>query len=236
MTESLSERASKIAHDLNNLLATIRIDVELAKMSIPVDSESYGHLLDADKVVYQACNMVKKLHNIAKDRICETSKVSILKTILKNSNHSLLDYDYDLQVSDDAWTVEIDEEQLGRVLVSLLTYISEKQKECCTIQIVVDNIVILADGSTSLIPGDYVKISLVYQNGATGILSDFSQAGLFGQENNNQEKKLALCLASSIIHNHSGTLQVLQSGKSEEGRIDIYLPASTHQIFVSNSF
>jgi K+-sensing histidine kinase KdpD len=200
-------------------------------MNIPIDSESYAHLLDADKVVHQACNMVKELYNAAKDKVCETSKVCILKTLLKNSDYSSGTYSCELQISDDIWTVEVDEEQLGKVFSNLLSYVGSKQKEESNIKIIACNVAVQPDSGMSLVPGDYAKISLTYEKGAAEITDDFFQIGFSCNDNPVSNHKLALYVACSIIRNHSGTIQVYRSGQSEEGRIDIYLPASTHLIF-----
>ncbi len=250
--ESVGMLAAGIAHDFNNLLTGITTYLFMARMSSVANVETCAIIAEAEKAALKASTLTKQLLSFAKGAATIQETVSIKQLILDTVGFSLSgsNVDYQLDLPDNLFPVDVDRGQIDQVLTNLLNNAAQAMPGGGTVTIAGANFVNESSGfpygSASLsgsagpdsrarqvqdsrlpLPaGHYVKIS-VRDEGA-GIPIDHLER-IFDPYFTTKKTctGLGLTVVYSIIKRHNGHIEV----KSEPGKgstFAFYLPASAH--------
>ncbi|MFH0976377.1 MAG: ATP-binding protein [Spirochaetota bacterium] len=228
--ESLGILAGGIAHDFNNLLSVIYGYIELSKDAGPGDADYKEYLETALQSFNKAKDLTHQLLTFAKGGL-PVRKTGELKSILMECSKFALsgaNVSCDLNISEDLWLCDFDENQLGQVINNLL--INAKQampgrgKITITAKNTERNELIRMQKSSNTNNCRFIKISIA--DTGTGIPADILPK-IFDPFFTTKKEGTGLGLATSysIIQKHEGFIRV----ESEPGHgttFHIFLPAS----------
>jgi len=228
--ESLGVLAGGIAHDFNNLLTAILGNISLAKMYANSQDIIYDYLHKTEKASIRAQGLTKQLLTFAKCG-APIKKVTPLTELIKDSTSFVLrgsKVKCDYRFGQDLWAVEADEGQLSQVAQNLVINASQAMPNGGTIIIEATNESLALDESSSLPPGNYIK--LIFQDHGTGIPPEHISR-IFDPyfSSKSTGTGLGLAISYSIIKNHGGIITVI----SELGQgtvFSILLPAILNHV------
>ena len=228
--ESLGVLAGGIAHDFNNLLTAILGNISLAKMYANPQDIIYDYLHKTEKASIRAQGLTKQLLTFAKGG-APIKKVTPLTELIKDSTSFVLrgsKVKCDYRFGQDLWAVEADEGQLSQVAQNLVINASQAMPNGGTIIIEATNESLALDESSSLPPGNYIK--LIFQDHGTGIPPEHISR-IFDPyfSSKSTGTGLGLAISYSIIKNHGGIITVI----SELGQgtvFSILLPAILNHV------
>jgi len=233
--EALGTLAGGIAHHFNNLLMGIQGRTSLMLMDIDPSHSFYRHLKGIEEQVISAANLTKQLLGFARRGKYEVRSTDLNELIKKTSrmfgrtNKALKIH---CRFQEDLWTVEIDQEQIEQVMMTLYVNAWQAMPGSGDLNLETQNTKLDKDFSKlfSVKEGNYVKIS-VTDNGVG--MDEGTRQRIFEPfyTTKTMEKGTGLGLASTygIIKNHDGIINVY-SEKGKGTTFDIYLPASDKHV------
>ncbi len=227
--EAIGMLAGGIAHDFNNFLATLLGNVSLARLYKDDPEKIMLKLENMVAAILRAKDLTHQLSTFSKGGAPVKEVVSINRILVESTTFALSGSNvrYKLSISDNLYTVEIDEGQISQVLYNIIINAVQAMPDGGTIWVSAENTVFKAEEKERLLPlqeGKYVRISI--QDEGTGIPEKLLQK-IFDPFFTTKPKGSGLGLATSysIIKNHNGYLEA----KSKMGvgtTFFIYLPAS----------
>lgn len=225
--ESVSLLASGLAHDFNNLLTGIITNLFMAKTALPINSETYNLVTNAEKAAFRASSLTKQLLSFARDSTTPNREVSSLKELIEESVGFYLSgskCDYRLNLDEQLYMVEIDRGQIDQVLNNIIVNADQSMPHGGTITVGAQNVELQKNVNIPLKPGKYVCINV--SDDGTGIPHEnihriFDPYFTTRQQGNG----LGLSSAYSIVLKHNGYITV-QSELKKGSTFNIYLPAS----------
>ena len=238
--ESLGLMARGFAHDFNNLLTVILGNLSLAKIKIPNAAEGYDEVESALSGTIRAQNRIQQLLTFAKGGAPIKQSLDLSGIVHEISNdiqrNELINYDFDLP--DDLWRVEVDPGQIKRVIENLIRNAEEAMTGGGELLVKLRNYGPNSNYSQKL------PASLVYDYSTNYLLIEISDNG-HGIKENKLDKifepyfttksdanatGIGLTVCSSIIEAHQGSIGV-QSAPGFGTSIYIVLPvlSSVHQ-------
>lgn len=229
--ESLGTLAGGIAHDFNNLLTGIHGNISLIKLDVEPDSRHYDKLNHVEIYVQRAVDLTKQLLGLAKGGKYEVRPIDINNLLLSSSEmfeRTRKEITIHREFEDNAWTVEVDHNQIEMVLLNLYVNAWQAMGGSGDLFLKTENM-ILSDQYAEKFdvkPGKYIQISVR----DTGIgIDPMTQKRIFDPFFTTKEKErgtgLGLASAYGIIKNHDGIINVY----SEVGKgavFNIFLPTS----------
>ena len=228
--ESLGVLAGGIAHDFNNLLTAILGNISLAKMYAKPQDIITDYLHKTEKASIRAQGLTKQLLTFSKGG-APIKKVTPLKELIKDSTSFVLrgskvkcDYHFDQNL----WAVEADEGQLSQVAQNLVINASQAMPDGGTITILATNESLALNESSSLPPGNYIK--LIFQDHGTGIPPEHLSR-IFDPyfSSKSTGTGLGLAISYSIIKSHGGLITV-DSELGQGTTFSILLPAILNHV------
>ncbi len=224
--KSLVLLSGGIAHDFNNVLMAILGYISLAKSKSSPDSKSYELLQKAENATNRAKNLTQQLQKLSGQTVPIKKIVSVgdlfKKTIKDLHQLSLYPYHVDIQINDQLWLIEADEEQLKQVFYNVLQNAIQAMPDGGNLDISMTNTRINADEIPMLTEGNYI-LTKIRDNG-TGIPLEIQNLVFdpyFTTYLNHSG--LGLTTAYSIINNHNGSIR-LESEPGVGTTCFIYLP------------
>ncbi len=228
--DSIGVLAGGIAHDFNNYLQGISGYIMLAQAYADTDDKVNESLKEAQKIIYQSKELSQRLITFSKggDPIRQTIVISKLlkdSVLLVTSASS---FDCQVGVSEDIWSVEADNGQLGQVFSNIVINAKQAMPNGGKINAFAENIEIYKGTQLPLKEGKYVKVTI--KDRGAGISHENLQKifdPYFTTKKSGSGLGLATCF--SIIKKHGGHISV----ESELGvgtTFCIYLPASVEDI------
>jgi PAS domain S-box-containing protein len=225
--EALGVLAGGIAHDFNNLLTGLFGYVELAHQAAAGVPEVVATLDKALGVFGRARDLTRQLLTFAKGgkpvkRV--TSLAPLLRAsaqfVLSGSNIGLV-----LQLPEDLWPCEIDENQFGQVIDNIVLNARQAMPAGGTVTVRAANVPAGGAVPPLLRTGDYVRISIQDEGG--GIVRAY-QARIFDPffTTKPDGSGLGLATAYSIVRQHEGHIEV-ESEPDQGSVFHIYMPART---------
>jgi PAS domain S-box-containing protein len=231
--ESIGILAGGVAHDFNNILTVILGNISLANIIADEDIEKAKKILsEAEKATLSAKDLTQQLLTFAKggEPVKKTIRISslILDTVrfaLRGSN-----VNYDFQLEDFLWSVDVDKGQFKQVINNLVINADQAMPEGGTISVNTRNAVISSKDALPLEDGKYVKITIKDQG--HGIPEDH-KLKIFDPYFTTKQKGSGLGLATcySILKKHNGHIAV-ESEQNVGTTFTIYLPASSELVDV----
>ena len=174
--QSVGLLAGGIAHDFNNMLTTIIGNLSLARMPESSGEETSQLLADAEKAALGAKDLTQQLLTFAKGG-SPIKKTTLLHELIRETCRFALrgsNVQCDVSLADSAWPVEADEGQIRQILNNLVINARQAMPQGGKIAVSMENVELTARSMPSLIPGNYVKISI--QDHGPGIHSEPSAA------------------------------------------------------------
>ncbi len=230
--ESIGILAAGIAHDFNNLLAGMFGFIELALSQC--DQRKFDKVSASLTKSLTMFNRAKDLSNqlltFSKGGRPLVKPQSLVPVITRSSEFILSGSNIELVLNlpDDLWDVEIDENQIGQAIDNFVINSKQAMRTGGTITISARNIGQGKAGGQGLKAGNYVCILI--EDTGVGI-SPENLSHIFDPFFTTKTKGSGIGLATvySIIKKHGGMIDV-QSQLGKGAKFTIYLPASSGQV------
>lgn len=227
--ESLSAFAGDIAHEYNNILTAIIGNLALAKMYAKPGYEVHDVLIEAEKASLRAKDLTAQLLSFAAGGIHYMRIISVEELLrdLVRLSAGPRNISCKLTVPDNLWSVEIDEDQVGQAIDTLIRYARQTTPEDGKIQISAENLIISKSSALPLKEGRYVMITIEDQG--TG-LSEVELKTLFDpfRMGNKEGGSLEFASAFAIVQKHHGHITA-ESHFGMGTTFCIFLPAIQEQ-------
>jgi signal transduction histidine kinase/ActR/RegA family two-component response regulator len=227
--ESIETLAAGIAHDFNNLLLVILGNISLIKTSLTQEDKAFDRLIDAERACMMTKDLIQQLITFSKGEKLSKREMAITPLVMEVARSTLSNTNIRGKyiMSDDVFSVEIDEGQIRQVIHIILRNAKEAMTKGGTVTISFENIRIGREDYLPLRNGDYVKVS--FQDEGTGIKKEHLERifdPYFTTKDAGSQKGvgLGLAIAYSIIKNHNGHIAV-ESSVGGGTTFHIYLPA-----------
>jgi PAS domain S-box-containing protein len=223
--ESVGLLAGGIAHDFNNILTVILGNISLAKNDVPPESESFERLEAAEKASMKATQLTHQLLTFSKGGLPVKNIASIKELLAEWSTFALRGSNVrcEFDIEENLWASEIDSGQIGRVISNLVINADQAMPNGGAIYIRARNHIAVPNGTHSLRPGKYVRITV--QDQGEGIPAEHLNR-IFDPYFSTKAtgSGLGLTTAYSVIKRHDGHVSV--ESKVGEGTIfSVFLPA-----------
>ena len=223
--ESISNLAGGIAHDFNNLLTVIWANMILASLDADCKDIVVEKITAAQKTCKEAMELTQQLLTFSKGGRPVKNLLAIDKILLdaaRTSGNSMISIA--TLISENLWLVNIDENQISRVMGNLLSNAVQAMPQGGKITVQAENIVITVKSNLPLKSGNYLRITITDQG--HGIPKKYLDK-IFDPFFSTTKKAagMGLTVAHAIIKNHAGYLTV----ESEMGMgtaVSFYLPAT----------
>jgi PAS domain S-box-containing protein len=235
--ESIGVLAGGLAHDFNNILTAILMNISLAKKCAYPQEEVFRRLTEAEKASLRAKDLTQQLLTFSKGGLPVKKTISIAQLIRDSVNFVLRGSSVRCEffLSEDLWPVEVDEGQITQVIHNLVINAQQAMPQGGVIQIYGENVMISAEEAGLGLPlpaGNYIKISL--KDSGVGIPEEHLTK-IFDPYFTTKEKGSGLGLTTvySIIQKHKGYITA-QSKLGAGTTFHLYLPASQKSIPTEN--
>jgi signal transduction histidine kinase len=229
--ESLGILADGIANDFGSLLSAILRNIFLAKISVTDEDKSLEQGLEiAEKASLQAKELTKRLITFSKGGN-PTRKPAPLAPLLRETAAMAIrdtEIQYQFDLPDDLWNVDMDGSQMKQVVQNLLSNAREAMPNGGIVHLRAKNVVVSSGDRLPLIEGQYVKWSV--EDHGVGISVEHREK-LFEPYFTTKQKSdstgigLGLAMCYAIVKKHDGCITV-QSEPQVGTIVDVYLPAT----------
>ena len=228
--ESLGILAGGLAHDFNNILATILGNVSMAKHQASPESDIFELLSEVETASKRAQSLTNQLLTFAKGG-APVKKIASLEDIIKEFSRFVMSGSKsvcEFSIAKDLWPVEIDVGQISQVINNIVINANQAMPEGGVLQIKAEDLDIDEGNEWELKPGRYVRMS--FKDEGIGIgkkhLSKIFDPYFTTKQTGNG---LGLATTYSIINRHGGIITV-ESQLEIGTTFHIYLPASEKAI------
>ena len=222
---SISNLAGDIAHNFNNLLTVIWANVILASLDADCKDIVAERLTVVQKTCLQAQELTQQLLTFSKGGKPVKNLIAIDRILLdtaRTSDNS--EISIATLIPENLWLVNIDENQIRRVMGNLLSNAVQAMPQGGKITVQAENIIITVKSNLPLKSGNYIRITITDQG--HGIPKKYLDK-IFDPffTTTKRAAGMGLTVAHAIIKNHAGYLTV----ESEIGMgtaVSFYLPAT----------
>ncbi|MCH7521075.1 MAG: response regulator [Candidatus Marinimicrobia bacterium] len=226
--ESLGLLAGGLAHDFNNFLMSIMLNVSSARMIAREQTKVVELLIEAERSVQRAKGITQQLMTFSRGGqpvksnmyltplLKETVKFSLRGTVVQPR----------FQLHEDLWPVAIDPGQINQVLNNLVINAVQATPKGGTLTVSTDNIVVDAPHSKGpLSQGKYVEVTIRDEGvGIPAEILDQIYDPYFTTKD--QGTGLGLFSVYSILEKHGGWIS-MKSRKDRGTTVRFYLPAAS---------
>lgn len=229
--ESLGLLAGGIAHDFNNILTGILGNINLCLFDKNIAEKTRQRLMRAEKASQRATGLTQQLLTFAKGG-APLREVTSLPEIIKDSASFVLhggtaSCTYD--IPEDLWFVDIDKDQISRVVQNIALNASQSMPDGGTIKISCENLQNPASAEIPL-PDDRKFVKITIKDNGSGIPPNMLEKIFDPYFTTKQEGNgLGLAITHSIITQHDGHISV-DSQPNQGTTFTIYLPAASDEI------
>lgn len=223
--ESLGILAGGIAHDFNNLLTAILGNISLAKSYHESREKLEKRLSEAERASLRARDLTQQLLTFAKGGVPIKSVTSVKELLRESAEFAVRGSNTrcEFSISEDLWSVEVDEGQISQVINNLVINAKQAMPEGGVVNISAENLKLKDGGHLS--EKRYIKISI--KDSGIGIPHEYLSKIFDPYFTTKQEGNgLGLATCYSIIKKHDGSITV----ESEPGlgtSVKVLLPASS---------
>ncbi len=227
--ETIGLLAGGIAHDFNNILTSILGNISLIKMDMTPQSNSEHYLLlqEAENAALRAKNLANQLLTFSKGGAPIKKTMHLFKIIQNSAEFALRGSNVRciLDIDPSLWQASVDQGQIQQVLNNVIINAYQAMPHGGEILIQAMNINIEPKDNISIIPGNYVKITV--QDEGIGISPENMQKIYDPYYSTKPDGSgLGLTTSFSIIKQHDGYIHV-ESELNIGTSFQILLPAIT---------
>jgi PAS domain S-box-containing protein len=233
--EAVGTMAGGIAHDFNNLLMGIQGRTSLVMFDIDPAHPNIEHLKGIEECVRSAADLTKQILGFARGGQYEVKPTDLNELIESNSQmfgRTKKEIKIYEEYQKSVWTVEVDQGQIGQVLMNLFVNAWQAMPNGGALSIATANITLGASyvKPFQVEPGRYVKLSVT----DTGLgMDEKIQKRIFEPFFTTKEMGrgtgLGLATVYGIIKNHGGFIEV-NSKRGEGSTFNVYLPATEIEV------
>lgn len=225
--DSLTVLAGGIAHDLNNLLTTILLNVSLARSLVEKEEKTHTLLFNTEKACERVEALTKQLLTFSKGGDPVRKDVSVQDIVYGaiQLTPSVSGIDYSIDLPEDIWSVKVDEGQIIQVVSNILLNAVQAMPGGGTIYISLENLTSAPHVGPAGTPGRlYVKVSI--RDEGVGIPHHLLNK-IFDPYFTTKKEGHGLGLAAghAIVKSHGGYIGVA-SKEGEGTAFTIHLPAA----------
>jgi len=233
--EAMGILASGVAHDFNNIIATILGNTMLAKQDVRArPADVLVSLEEIDKAATRAKNLVHQILTFSRKGV-QTLVVQPLRPLVEEAMSLLRStlpaaVEFAVDLAETPLHAAVDATQIEQVLINLCTNAGHAMKNSAG-RIEIGLAEVLLDQSAAqpipdLHPGRYVRLS-VRDNGSG--MDEATQARIFEPFFTTKEVGSGTGLGLSVVHGivktHAGAI-TMESAPGMGTRVDVYLPAA----------
>lgn len=225
----LIQIAGGIAHEFNNVFASILGSAQLIKMKIPQGDKIYHWADIIERSTVKGAELVRKLVAYARGGKFKISNVNLNELITDLLKKVIFDEKIALRIEFDPRLPEVmcDREQIEQVLLNIIQNALEAMEGGGTLGIATEfgyfDKTEVKD--PEFVPGEYVKISI--SDTGVGMTEEIMRQifePFFTTKRELGKSGLGLSMAYGVIKNHGGFINV-SSTPGKGSRFDIFLPA-----------
>jgi PAS domain S-box-containing protein len=238
--EAVGTMAGGIAHDFNNLLMGIQGLTSLVMFDIDPAHPNIEHLKEIEVCVKSAADLTKQILGFARGGKYEVKTTDLNELIESNSQmfgRTKKEINIYKEYQKFVWTVEVDQGQIGQVLMNLFVNAWQAMPDGGALSIATANITLDANyvKPFQVEPGRYVKLSVM----DTGLGMDEKIRKrifepFFTTKEMGRGTGLGLATVYGIIKNHGGFIEV-NSKQGEGTTFNVYLPATEIEVVEEKS-
>ena len=233
--EAIGTMAGGIAHDFNNLLMGIQGRTSLIMFDIDPAHPHIEHLKGIEDCVKSAAALTTQILGFARGGQYEVKPTNLNELIESNSQmfgRTKKEINICKTYQKSIWTVEVDQGQIGQVLMNLIVNAWQAMPDGGVLSIGTANITLDAKyvKPFQLEPGRYVKLSV--RDTGVGMDKKIQKRifePFFTTKEMGRGTGLGLATVYGIIKNHDGFIEV-KSKKGEGTTFNVYLPATDMEI------
>ncbi len=224
--ESIGVLAGGVAHDFNNLLTSIMGNISLSVTPGVPEEKVKERLSEALRACHKAKDLSTQLLSFSKGETLKNKLVTSLQRVIRDTANFTMsgsNIDFQFVVTDNIWSVEIDEGQISQVISNIIINASQAMTNHGKITIKIENVDAKKERGVPLEQGKYVKTTIEDQG--IGIPKEYLSR-IFDPYFTTKQTGSGLGLATSyaIVKNHGGLITV-ESELHLGTRFYIYLPA-----------
>jgi signal transduction histidine kinase/ActR/RegA family two-component response regulator len=224
--QSLAHHTKIIAHDLNNALSSIMANADLAGFCVEDDDEVGENISQIRDSSLDARNLVKKLQTRADGDAPHKKSVAVKDLLDGLSEYMFKDSvtNVKYQLDSGLLSINVDKDLIHEVFQNILLNAIQAMPKASKVEITAKNIKMEKQNSFNLLSGEYVRITIIdkgcgiSQNNLSSVTEPFFTT-------KEDAKGLGLAVASQIIKNHNGSLDI-ESKENEGTSVHVYLPAA----------
>jgi len=233
--EAMGTLAGGIAHNFNNILMGIQGNASLVLLDKTSDHPDYERLKGIEQGVKSGAELTRQLLGFARGGKYEV-KPTHLNELIESQNRMFGRTKKEITIrgkyEESLWTVEVDQGQIGQVLLNLYVNAWKAMPAGGDLYIQTENTTLDENYTKpfNIEPGRYVKISVT----DTGVGMDKKTRDrifdpFFTTQEMGRGTGLGLASVYGIVRNHGGIINVA-SKKGKGATFTIYLPASEKQV------
>ncbi|HVN97087.1 MAG TPA: PAS domain S-box protein [Syntrophorhabdaceae bacterium] len=237
--QSVGTLAGGIAHDFNNLLMAIVGNISLARLHASEGSKTVDYLAEAERIVFMGKELTNQLLTFSNGVDAVKKHIDIAPLVKETAEEifrgSFIKPHY--TIADDLFLVEVDENQIRRVIRNIISNAKEAMPGGGTISITCENANITMQHKLPLPKGKYVRI-LIQDEGVGISRENLSKIfdPYFTTKDMGPKKGvgLGLAISYSIIRRHNGYIYV-DSAPDKGATFQIYLPAYKQPVSLASA-
>ena len=233
--EAIGRLAGGVAHDFNNLVASILSYSDLILKSLPPGDQHRDDVEEIKRAGRHAAELTRQLVAFSRQQVLQKAIVNLNELV--HDDLGLLQrlvgpsITIDLNLEPNLWHTKADRMQMEQVLMNLANNARDAMPEGGTLTITTNNVVVEAESSgiQPLMPGQYAQLEI--RDTGTGIPRDIRSRifdPFFTTKALGHGIGLGLSTVYGIIRQSDGTIDV----ESEMGRgtaFTIHLPRTTER-------
>jgi len=230
--EAIGVLAGGIAHDFNNLLFVIMGNINMAQLKIEENHQAQIHLVEAERACLRAKDLTQKFITFSSGSSPVKRLVS-LRELISNIASLVLSGSItssEIKAPGDLWEVEVDENQIRQVFISLLENAREAMSRGGLISISAENVKIGDIGLEGISSGVEHYVKVVISDEGTGIEEEdlpniFDPYFSTKYRGNRKGMGFGLAIARSVVEKHKGRIEV-ESTLGKGTTVTILIPAT----------
>ncbi len=225
--EALAVLAKGVAHDFNNVLTAIVMNLGVAERHLGVDHAARRYTVAAVRACDHAKTLTRQLHALAQGGSPLIAAVTALPSILHTSSGLALQGSpvrVTIDTPDGLWRAIADGTQIGRVVHDLVTNAHQAMPDGGQVRITARNVDVSPGDPLPLRPGRYVAVS-VHDQGP-GIPAEHLPRVFDPYFTTKPSAKgLGLATSHAVLHRHGGNIAA-ESPPEGGARLVFHLPAA----------